>query len=618
MAAETSAEAAASQGVVHVLDYGAGNVRSVENAITKCGYEVKTIVRPEEILEAELLVFPGVGSFGNAMRRLQEKGFEAPLKEYIAADRPFFGICLGMQTLFEGSEEEPGLPGLGAIPGIVRHFNAVEGFSSDGSDDTKLTVPHIGWNGVVCRKPSRLFASVEGSMADKRAYFVHSYCALATEANKDWVLCTTQYGIDFVSAVQKGNVMATQFHPEKSGGLGLAILKGFLSRKSDPTELAAPDALAAGEGQVAQVGLSRRIIACLDVRKNDAGDLVVTKGDGYDVREKKKVKEDEAAKEEAKAEKGAVRNFGKPAELAKRYYEDGADEVTFLNITQFREDTMEAETMHEMLRAVSQNVFVPLTIGGGIRDYGDRTALEVAAKYFRSGADKVSLGSYAVEAVIRLRDELGGKPDGSTAIEKISTVYGNQAVVISVDPRRIYLETDDEVAEAEAKGYKVFEVVDDRAAADRAAYARWLRTSVGEEPPAESEVSQDEADAASRPSRCWFQCTVAGGRKRRPLDAIQLVQGVEKLGAGEILLNSIDKDGKNSGFDIALVDAVRSAVGIPVIASSGAGAPEHFVEVFSKTKAEAALAAGIFHREEVEIDAVKAAVDDAGLPVRRS
>lgn len=602
--------------VVHLLDYGAGNVRSVENAIAACGYEVKTIVRPEEILEAGRLVFPGVGSFGNAMRRLQEKGFEEPLKAYLAADRPFFGICLGMQTLFEGSEEEPGLPGLGVIPGLVRNFENVEGFKAEGNEG--LTVPHIGWNGVRCLKPSRLFANVPGGMDDKRVYFVHSFAAVQTEENKDWILCTTRYGVDFVAAVQKGNVMATQFHPEKSGGLGLEILKGFLSQDTDPeTPATSADAPC--------LGLSRRIIACLDVRKNDAGDLVVTKGDGYDVREKKSdaetTEEGEQTAEDSEppAKKGKVRNFGKPAELAKRYYEDGADEVTFLNITQFREDTLEAETMHEMLRAVSQNVFVPLTIGGGIRDYGDRTALEVAAKYFRSGADKVSLGSYAVEAVIGLRDELKGQPDGSTAIEKISKVYGNQAVVISVDPRRIYLESDEEVADAEAKGYKVFEVVDDRSEADKQAYRRWLKTSIGEEPAAEDndESASKEAGEPVK-SKCWFQCTVAGGRKRRPLDAVQLVQGVEKLGAGEILLNSIDKDGKNSGFDIALVDAVRSSVGIPVIASSGAGAPEHFVEVFSKTKAEAALAAGIFHREEVEIEAVRSAVDKAGIPVRHT
>ncbi len=575
---------------VHLLDYGAGNVRSVRNAIIKCGYKVVTIENAEEIKSAETLVFPGVGSFGNAMRRMKTKGFVEPLKEYIAANKRFLGICLGMQTLFEGSEEDESEKGLGIIKGTVKHFKSV---STAG-----LSVPHIGWNGVNWKKGSRLY-SKEHDLGSFRAYFVHSYCAIPSAENEDWVLSTTTYDTEFISSVQKGNVMATQFHPEKSGTVGLDIFRGFLETLTDPSEApAAPKET---------VGLSKRVVACLDVRANDAGDLVVTKGDGYDVREKKEESGESAKK------KGKVRNFGKPAELAGRYYEDGADEVTILNITSFREDTLEADVMHEMLIAVSENVFVPLTIGGGIRDYGKTTALEVAARYFRSGADKVSLGSYAVEAVIHLRDKLGNVCDESTAIEKISKVYGSQAVVISVDPRRIYLESEAEVLEAKANGYSVFDVKDERSHAEVRAYKEWLATSVGEPKP---ELSEEKGNREARPSKCWFQCTVAGGRKRRPLDAVQLVQGVEKLGAGEILLNSIDKDGKNSGFDINLVDAVRSAVGIPVIASSGAGSPSHFVEVFSKTKAEAALAAGIFHRNEVEIKDVKGAMREASLPVR--
>mmetsp|Transcript_12094 Transcript_12094/g.22418 ORF Transcript_12094/g.22418 Transcript_12094/m.22418 type:complete len:607 (-) Transcript_12094:160-1980(-) len=596
--------------VVHLLDYGAGNVRSVENAIVKCGYEVRTITDASEILNAEVLVFPGVGSFGNAIRRMEECKFVEPLKEYIAQDRRFLGICLGMQTLFEGSEEEGGLKGLGIIPGVVKHFTSVPEFEESKED---LTVPHIGWNGISCLKGSRIFDGIAGMDASSvRAYFVHSFCAMPSEANKEWVLCKTKYGTEFISAVQKGNVMATQFHPEKSGGLGLAVLKGFLEGTSDPST---PPTFT-GASPDKRVGLSRRIVACLDVRKNDAGDLVVTKGDGYDVREKKE--EATGADKEASANaKGEVRNFGKPAQLAKRYFEEGADEITFLNITQFREDTLEADTMHEMLRAVSKNVFVPLTIGGGIRDYGDKDARDVAARYFRSGADKVSLGSNAVEAVLKLRDELDSKPDGTSAIEKISKVYGAQAVVISVDPRRIYLETEEEVEEAKAKGYTLFEVVDERTLKEKQAYNQWLATSIGAEAPEQPVLSAEEQNKSEPKSvQCWYQCTVAGGRSRRPLDAIQLVQGCEKLGAGEVLLNSIDKDGKNSGFDINLVSAVRNAVGIPVIASSGAGAADHFVEVFQKTPAEAALAAGIFHRSEVDISDVKKAVAGAGLPVR--
>jgi glutamine amidotransferase/cyclase len=154
-------------------------------------------------------------------------------------------------------------------------------------------------------------------------------------------------------------------------------------------------------------------------------DLVVTKGDQYDVREK-----------------GEVRNLGKPVELARRYYEAGADEITFLNITGFRDFPMKDQPMLDVLRKTSKNVFVPLTIGGGIREYTDSegkyySALDVASEYFRSGADKISIGSdavYIVEEYLRT-----GNMTGTSSIEQISRVYGNQAVVISIDPRRVYV-----------------------------------------------------------------------------------------------------------------------------------------------------------------------------------
>jgi glutamine amidotransferase/cyclase len=279
---------------------------------------------------------------------------------------------------------------------------------------------------------------------------------------------------------------------------------------------------------------------------------VVTKGDQYDVREK-----------------GVVRNFGKPVELAKRYYQEGADEITFLNITGFRDFPLEDMPMLEVLRQTSKNVFVPLTIGGGIRDYRDKNgrqykALEVASEYFRSGADKVSIGS---DAVLIVEEYLRtGQKTGLSSIEEISRVYGNQAVVISIDPRRVYVKSPDEVK------YRVIETT--------------FPGPRGE-------------------GYCWYQCTIKGGREGKDLDAITLAQICEKLGAGEILLNCIDRDGTNLGFDLELINSVSEAVSIPVIASSGAGRVEHFDEVFTLTEAESALAAGIFHRKEVPIAEVK-------------
>ncbi|HDG98836.1 MAG TPA: imidazole glycerol phosphate synthase subunit HisF [Desulfobacterales bacterium] len=512
--------------MISLLDYGAGNVRSVINAIKSLGHELRIITSPKDILEAERIVFPGVGNFGQIMANLTQKGYVEPLKTYLMDNRPFFGICLGLQVLFEGSEEAPGVPGLGIFKGMVRRF------------EIDFSVPHIGWNGIVPHKPSKIFADLKG---DEKFYFVHSY--YVAPEDQFIVLTTTDYGVRFVSSVQRGNIIATQFHPEKSGKPGLALLKNFL----DPTSAAVQPPVT-----LQHTRLAKRIIACLDVRTNDQGDLVVTKGDQYDVREK-----------------GEVRNLGKPVDLARRYYEEGADEITFLNITGFRDFPLEDLPMLEVLRRTSENVFVPLTIGGGIRDYTDRngkhySALEVASEYFRSGADKISIGSDAVYIAEKFLER--GHGDGRSAIEEISRVYGNQAVVISIDPKRVYVESP-----AQVRHHVI-----------------------------ETSISGPKGE-----QYCWYQCTVKGGREARDIDAVTLAQVGEQLGAGEILLNCIDRDGTNLGFDIELINAVKGAVSIPVIASSGAGCAEHFYEVFTKTKAESALAAGIFHRNEVPIPSVK-------------
>jgi glutamine amidotransferase/cyclase len=340
------------------------------------------------------------------------------------------------------------------------------------------------------------------------------------------------------------------------------VLRGFLEGEGRPPADAVEPPRARGAR-----GLARRVIACLDVRANDAGDLVVTKGDQYDVRDKEGG--------------GDVRNLGKPVEVAARYAADGADEVAFLNITGFRDAPLDDAPMLEVLRRTSEGVFVPLTVGGGIRECVDpdgtrHSALDVAAEYFRSGADKVSIGSDAVEAALAYY-AAGGAAGGGTAIEQISWAYGAQAVVVSVDPRRVYV-------------------------ADPADTPR---------PTVRTRIPGPNGEAW-----VWWQCTVKGGREGRDIDAVELARAVEALGAGEILLNCIDRDGTGAGFDTELVDAVSAAVSIPVIASSGAGRPSHFVDVFRGTGASAALAAGIFHRGEVGIGEVKAAMTEDGLPTR--
>lgn len=525
--------------MITLLDYGAGNVRSVINAVERLGGSLKLVTKPEDILSADKLIFPGVGNYESMIQILNQKNYIEPLRQYLSADRPFFGICLGMQALFQGSEEAvSNNESLGFFKGRVERFK------------TDLAVPHMGWNGINIKQISPLLDGVDPGA---RFYFVHSYHLVPEDPSV--ILTTTTYDYEFVSSVQKGNVMGTQFHPEKSGRVGMQLLENFIS--SD-------DLHARGPANIGGKGLAKRVIACLDVRSNDAGDLVVTKGDQYDVRDK-----------------GNVRNLGQPVDLAKRYYEEGADEITFLNITGFRDFPLKDMPMLKVLEETSKNVFVPLTIGGGIRDYTDSngqvySALDVASQYFRSGADKISIGSDAVEVALAYLTT--GEKTGASAIEQISRVYGNQAVVISIDPKRAWVDSPEQ-----AKGHHLIQ------------------------PPEPGPDNQ---------AYCWYQCTVQGGRETRDLDAVALAVACEALGAGEILLNCIDKDGTNSGFDLDLINAVRAAVSIPVIASSGAGCEAHFAQVFEQTGAEAALAAGIFHRKEVPIQAVKKHLSQRGIAVR--
>ncbi|KAJ6964656.1 imidazole glycerol phosphate synthase hisHF [Populus alba x Populus x berolinensis] len=538
-----SVRASNDDSVVTLLDYGAGNVRSVRNAIRHLGFQIKDVQTPRDILNARRLIFPGVGAFAPAMDVLNNTGMGEALCTYIQNDRPFLGICLGLQLLFESSEENGPVGGLGLIPGVVGRFDSSNGFR----------VPHIGWNALQITKDSEILDDI----GNRHVYFVHSYRAMPSNENKEWISSTCNYGDEFIASVRKGKVHAVQFHPEKSGDVGLSVLRRFLLPKSSLTEKRT-------ERKASK--LAKRVIACLDVRTNDEGDLVVTKGDQYDVREH--------------AEKNEVRNLGKPVELAGNYYKDGADEVSFLNITGFRDFPLGDLPMLQVLRCASENVFVPLTVGGGIRDFTDSndryySSLEVASEYFRSGADKISIGSDAVHAA---EEYLKTKvKTGKSSIEQISRVYGNQAVVVSIDPRRVYL---NDPSDVEFKSIRL--------------------TNPG---PKGEEYA-------------WYQCTINGGREGRPIGAYELAKAVEELGAGEILLNCIDCDGQGKGFDIDLIKMISDAVSIPVIASSGAGAVEHFSDVFSKTNASAALAAGIFHRKEVPIRSVKEHLLKQGIEVR--
>ncbi len=195
-----------------VLDYGAGNLRSVLNAFKAIGHEARLVTEPQGFEGLDVLVFPGQGAFGDSVRIIKERQLWDPLKQWLLDERPYLGFCLGYQLLFETSEESPGVEGLGIAPGIVRKF--VPGPEA-------LKIPHMGWNQVQWQERGAQWW--QGLPNPSHLYYVHSY--YPEVADPELVLCTTTYGTEFAAGICKKNLMAVQFHPEKSQETGLQLLR---------------------------------------------------------------------------------------------------------------------------------------------------------------------------------------------------------------------------------------------------------------------------------------------------------------------------------------------------------------------------------------------------------
>jgi glutamine amidotransferase len=204
-------------GLITIIDYGMGNLRSVQKGFEKVGCNAEVTADPRVVERADRLVLPGVGAFRDCMDNLREGGFIDPIRNHIAAGRPFLGICLGLQLLFTESEEFGRHRGLDIIPGRVRRFP--DDLQVGGE---KLKVPHMGWNQIDIRRPAPIFTGLKSGEA---VYFVHSY--YVDPQDPEVVASTTDYGMTFCSSVWRDNVMATQFHPEKSQRVGLKILENF-------------------------------------------------------------------------------------------------------------------------------------------------------------------------------------------------------------------------------------------------------------------------------------------------------------------------------------------------------------------------------------------------------
>lgn len=198
--------------MIAIIDYDAGNIKSVINACKKLGLESVLTRDRDTILAADKVILPGVGSFGDAMKKLHDYGLVEVIHEFVKSGKPFLGICLGLQLIFDQSEETPGVEGLSLLPGKIIRIPDCEG----------LKIPHIGWNDIKINPSSKLLAGLEDG---SYVYFVHSYYLQA--GNESDVAATTEYSAHIHAAVESGNIYATQFHPEKSGDVGMKILSNF-------------------------------------------------------------------------------------------------------------------------------------------------------------------------------------------------------------------------------------------------------------------------------------------------------------------------------------------------------------------------------------------------------
>ncbi len=344
---------------VIVVRTGTANTASVLAAFARLGAAARLSEDPRDVERAERIVLPGVGAFGAAMSSLTERGLVGPLRARLRDGARTLCVCLGLQLLFEESEESPGCAGLGVIAGRVERF------------PRSARVPQFGWNAV--RAPDET-----GIVRSGQAYYANSFRAVAAPG---WRAATTEYGGEFIGALEREGVAACQFHPELSGRWGLDLLARWLGtdRAGAP-----PDPGAAADG-VAHAPPAR-IIPCLDVR-----DGRVVKGVRF----------------------ANLRDAGDPAAQAARYDAEGADELVILDVSATTEGRAHQV---ETVRAVRRVLTVPLTVGGGVRTIDD------AARLLDAGADKVAVNTAAVE-----RPEL---------IAEIASRLGSQCAVLALDAAR--------------------------------------------------------------------------------------------------------------------------------------------------------------------------------------
>ncbi len=340
---------------VVIVDSGVANLASIAGAFRRLNADVVVTADPAIARDAARVVLPGVGAFGTGMAALRSRGLDTVLCDHASRSTPILGICLGMQMLCEASEETPGVAGLGMVAGTC------------GRLPPHVRIPHLGWNSVSAEPGARFVASGV-------AAFANSYALRESPAG--WTPAWTTHGVPFVAALERGPVLACQFHPELSSAYGAALLERWLTGR-----VTGPGPAANGAS-----GLLRRIIPCLDVQ-----DGRVVKGIRFQ----------------------DLRDAGDPAEHAARYEAQGADEIVILDVAASAQGR---ETQVETVRRVRAAIRIPLTVGGGVR------SVEDARRLLSAGADKVSVNTAAVR-----------RP---TLLTELAQAFGCQCVVLALDARR--------------------------------------------------------------------------------------------------------------------------------------------------------------------------------------
>ncbi|MDA8409895.1 MAG: imidazole glycerol phosphate synthase subunit HisF [Treponema sp.] len=542
---------------VAIVRTGFANLASVSAWFARAGVESYVTQDPEAVRREAFVVLPGVGSFGPAAEVLRAKGLDRVLRERADSGAPTAGFCLGMQLFFEASEEDPGVPGLGILPGTFTIQPA------------GMRSPRLGWgtvevvaanSGGAASGDSRGGAAggdsrggaegnSRGGVAANRgglvqggwAAFANSYRLETPPPGMLW--SRADYGGSFVASCERPGLLLCQFHPELSGKWGAALLERWLASSG----MAAKAAGGRSEGRAGGGGVAAG--ATTTVAANDAA--IAAGGGSGAARIAAASATSGAATQSSGTAKGGsgfaplpgagavriipcldvdagrvvkgtqfkeLRDAGDPAELSARYEAEGADEIVILDITAGIEGRA---TRLDTVRRVRERVGIPLAIGGGIG------SIEDAARLFDAGADRVSVNTRAVRE--------------PALIGTIAERYGRQAVVVAID--------------------------------------------------------------ATRKGDSW-EVVVDAGRTATGLDAVEWARRAADLGAGEILLTSRDRDGSGLGYDLELVRAVAKAVPISVIASGGAATPEQMAEG-ARAGAGAVLAAGAFHFGRYSIREVK-------------